>query len=206
MMVLELIILASACSASVFATKLIMYRKASSQEEETAPGTVNIELSYTVHPDDFFELLEADLTLFNPNDRVDLRIRARVLQGWKKTTKRLFHFGPIHGPAHQVVQAAKALLMDDDSPLTSISKTFRQKNQKIRAWGNTSGIELSWIDSDSVMLLTVTGTITSPPASEKAEEAATEVDLDLAHAEEEVDQLTRSHRASLRATRGKENG
>ena len=206
-MILESLILLGIGAIGVSASSMLIGirigRKASSSKEETPAGTAKVSWSYTIHPDEFFEVFERDLTLLNPDDRVSLRINAAPIQGWKNLNKYNYLFEPINGRVDQVSRAAKALMMDDNSPLVSKSKSPRQKGFLIRSWGGFTGVPLSWQDSDSPMAITVSGTVTAPVKI--CTEKDIETDPDLVSAIEEVERTTLKHRAALQATHGREH-
>ncbi len=168
---------------------------------ETEAGTVQIEWGYTCHPEAFFDQLERDIAVLNSTDRVRLKIEVTVLQGWNHQQGKKHwsgNFGPIEGSADQVVEVAKALLMDDDSLLVHKNRRQgpdRQRDFLIRKWGKRTGLNsLSWADSDSPLHITVSGTVRAFPPPE----TTSGVDPERQAADDEVDRLG-GHQAALRA-------
>lgn len=84
-----------------------------------SPGDVEVRLSYTCHPERLFEQVEHDLRALDPADSVHLVVHIEAAQGWKSVEGGCtLALGPITGRADGVVEVLRALMMDDDSPLT----------------------------------------------------------------------------------------
>jgi hypothetical protein len=176
-----------------------------SESHVTELGTVDLELSYTCHPDHLFAAIERDISVLDLDDRIvfDVYVRPVRSQGWKKAFPNgsgAVTYVSLHGSVGDLPNILRALLMDDDSPLTVRSSNERQRHRnEIRSWAKRSGMgtQLSWLDSDSPLTITIRGHIRNLDG----DDPTLEVDKDTAArhaAEAEVDALT--HKARLVAS------
>ena len=133
-------------------------------------GTVDLELSYTCHPEKLFGLLERDLRVLEGSDRVVLDIEATRFykSSWEDSFpsgRMSQRFGPVHGTVTELPDALRHVLMDDDSPLIRNSRNDRQRgHSEIRGWSKRTLMtdRLSWSDSDSALTFHITGQIRNP--------------------------------------------
>jgi hypothetical protein len=172
------------------------------------PGNVELEVNLFAHPEQALAQLKRDLDMLDDNSRLELKVSLRVPQGWTKvrTTHKNLRLGPFYGSPDDVFAGICAALLDDDSPLVKGFWSNRQTDEThplVRAWGRRSNIQLSWLDSDSPVYLTVTGEIRHvlpdlPQATaDKLGVTADELALVVA-ARQEVDGLGQNHQARIR--------
>lgn len=168
-------------------------------EEEAAadPDEVQLDLRYTCHPEQFFRRLERDLAALDPSRRVSVSVTVHVIQGWPDVAQKHLTFGPVYGQAADAADSVRALMMDDHSPL--VQKTDRNVRQdtfkEIRAWSKKSNLDRYWLDSDSPLVLQVSGTVRVGPGEAETSEVA--LDPEKLKAEQEVDAIMKRHQAIL---------
>lgn len=161
-------------------------------------GGVELDFRYTAYPEVLFRLLERDLAVLGPQDRVHLHLLVEAKQGWNGpwTWQPL----PIHGRVEDVLHAVRFLLMEVESPLTTTESMSRQYDEEdypeIHAWGERTGLTtLRWADSDSPLVFRLTGRIWDVPEPEEMPE----VEPLRKAAQQEVEELAQRHSAALRS-------
>lgn len=158
------------------------------------PGTMEIDLRYTCHPEKLFALVEQDMSVFGGDEKVEVQLYIECRRGWRNMDNQ--RMGDIHTRSGMLADALRDVLMDDDSPLTDHTNNDRQDHYaEINAHARKVGFttrKLRWIDSDSPLNFRLTGRITD--VREKQKDQVFEDPAKLA-AEKEVDELVRHHAA-----------